>query len=170
MFQIGYACIHVLVQQTGQNQPPPSSSPTGTSVSSTSSSPAQLASLEGRLFFDYNGNGIQDPEEPAVPNAKLSLVGPVKFEALTDSAGDYKIEDKMLHIRTNYDPLESAGPSQQLVRGYSSSESFMFLLKASITYPIASSRFIVRPFPHSARNTSFPSAERTRVISRSRSV
>jgi len=45
------------------------------------------------LFLDYNGNGIQDPEEPAVPNAKLSLVGPVKFEAMTDSAGDYKIED-----------------------------------------------------------------------------
>jgi murein DD-endopeptidase MepM/ murein hydrolase activator NlpD len=71
----------------------PTSSLTGTSVSTTVSSPTQLAFLEGRLFFDYNGNGIQDPEEPAVPTAKVSLIGPAKFEAVTDSAGDYKIED-----------------------------------------------------------------------------
>ncbi len=82
-------------QQTSETLIPTSSSLSAASVSTSS---AQLAFLEGRLFFDYNGNGIQDPGEPAVPNAKLSLVGPLKFEALTDSAGDYKIEDRMLHL------------------------------------------------------------------------
>jgi hypothetical protein len=36
-----------------------------TIASPTSSSElVQLASLHGRLFFDYNGNGVQDGEEP----------------------------------------------------------------------------------------------------------
>jgi hypothetical protein len=30
-----------------------------------------LASLSGRLFFDYNGNGVQDGEEPAVAGATV---------------------------------------------------------------------------------------------------
>lgn len=80
-------------QQTSQTQIPTSSSLSARSVLTTSSSSAQLASLQGRLFFDYNGNGTQEPEEPAVSNAEVSLVGPVKFGAVTDSAGDYKIQD-----------------------------------------------------------------------------
>lgn len=70
---------------------------TTTSASSmTSNSVAQLSSLEGRLFFDYNGNGVQDAEEPAVSGALVQLkdnVGGVVAEALTDSSGDYRFED-----------------------------------------------------------------------------
>jgi murein DD-endopeptidase MepM/ murein hydrolase activator NlpD len=56
----------------------------------------QLASLQGRLFFDYNGNGIQDAGEPAVLGAKVQLTDnaqKVVTVTLTDSAGDYKLED-----------------------------------------------------------------------------
>ena len=56
----------------------------------------RLASLKGRLFFDYNGNGMQDGEEPAVQGASVQLkdpTGTILAEALTDSSGDYKLED-----------------------------------------------------------------------------
>jgi len=55
----------------------------------------QLASLQGRLFFDYNGNGVQDGEEPAA-GASVQLkddAGSIIAEALTDSSGDYKLGD-----------------------------------------------------------------------------
>jgi murein DD-endopeptidase MepM/ murein hydrolase activator NlpD len=48
------------------------------------------------LFFDYNGNGVQDGEEPAVAGALVQLkgnAGNVIDEAMTDSSGDYKLED-----------------------------------------------------------------------------
>jgi hypothetical protein len=48
------------------------------------------------LFFDYNGNGKQDGEEPAVPDSKVQLkdnTGKVIAEAVTDSSGDYELED-----------------------------------------------------------------------------
>jgi len=68
-----------------------------TSVSlSTSTESVQLASLRGRLFFDYNGNGKQDTGEPAVAGALVQLkddTGKVITETLTDSSGDYKLED-----------------------------------------------------------------------------
>jgi murein DD-endopeptidase MepM/ murein hydrolase activator NlpD len=67
------------------------------STSSGSSTEAiQLAHLQGRLFFDYNGNGIQDGEEPPVVGASVQLrdyAGSITAEALTDTSGDYAIED-----------------------------------------------------------------------------
>ena len=70
-----------------------------TTLMSSSSSPAttsQLTSLTGRLFFDYNGNGIQDGDEPSVQNARLQMrdlaSAQVIAEALTDSSGDYKVD------------------------------------------------------------------------------
>jgi hypothetical protein len=70
---------------------------TTTSVSlSTSTESVQLASLQGGLFFDYNGNGVQDGEEPAVTGAAIQLrdlVGAIIAETFTDSSGDYKLED-----------------------------------------------------------------------------
>jgi len=48
------------------------------------------------LFFDYNGNGVQDGEEPAVTGALVQLkddAGTVIAETLTDSSGDYRFED-----------------------------------------------------------------------------
>jgi len=56
----------------------------------------KLASLTGRLFFDYNGDGIQDKNEPAVSKARVYLTdnsGKLIAEAFTDSSGDYKLED-----------------------------------------------------------------------------
>lgn len=68
-----------------------------TTISSTSSAQSvQLASLQGRLFFDYNGNGKQDGEEPAVDGVLVQLkdgTGNVVAQTLTDSSGDYKLDD-----------------------------------------------------------------------------
>jgi len=65
--------------------------------SSTSSTEAiQLTSLQGRLFFDHNGNGKQDGEEPAVPKARVILMHRTRgfvTETVTDSSGDYRLED-----------------------------------------------------------------------------
>jgi murein DD-endopeptidase MepM/ murein hydrolase activator NlpD len=65
-------------------------------LTQTTTETVRLASLYGRLFFDYNGNGVQDGEEPAVPGASVQLkddAGSVVAQALTDSSGDYKLED-----------------------------------------------------------------------------
>jgi hypothetical protein len=35
--------------------------------------------LSGVVFFDYNGNGIQDVKEPAVAGAKIQLVGQLAY-------------------------------------------------------------------------------------------
>jgi len=76
-----------------------------TSSASLSTS-TQLASLEGRLFFDYNGNGKQDGEEPAVAGALVQLkdyvYGKVVAETLTDSSGDYRFED----IKVRYSGMD----------------------------------------------------------------
>jgi len=65
-------------------------------IPSTSSTQSiQLASLQGRLFFDYNGNGVQDGEEPAVADAVVQLrddAGKVIAESHSDSSGDYSLE------------------------------------------------------------------------------
>jgi hypothetical protein len=86
---------------------PQSNPKTGLTISSTSptsqasstklpsTTKTQLASLHGRLFFDYNGNGKQDGDEPAVSGARVQLkntLGNVVAEASTDSSGNFKIE------------------------------------------------------------------------------
>lgn len=65
-------------------------------TSITTTETVRLASIYGRLFFDYNGNGVQDGEESAVPDSKVQLkdnTGKVIAEAVTDSSGDYRLED-----------------------------------------------------------------------------
>jgi len=75
-----------------------------TTASSDTSS--QLASLRGRLFFDHNGNGVQDGEEPSVPGVLVQLkdyvYGKVVAETLTDSSGDYGFED----IKVRYSGMD----------------------------------------------------------------
>jgi len=69
---------------------------TTSAFSSTSSQVVELASLNGRLFFDYSGDGKQDAGEPHVAGALVQLkdnAGSVIAETLTDSSGDYKLED-----------------------------------------------------------------------------
>ena len=55
-----------------------------------------MATLIGKLFFDYNGNGKQDNNEPSIVDAKVQLrnsIGNVVAEAATDSSGAFKIVD-----------------------------------------------------------------------------
>lgn len=71
------------------------SSSLGNSLSSSTEA-NQLASLQGRLFFDCNGNGKQEDNEPSVGSAKVQLrnsQGNVVAEAATDSSGAFRIED-----------------------------------------------------------------------------
>jgi hypothetical protein len=67
-----------------------------TESSSTQLSSTQLYTLQGQLFFDYKGNGIQDVGEPSVQNAKVQIKNylntQVIVEAFTDSSGKYKID------------------------------------------------------------------------------
>ena len=65
-------------------------------LSETITETVRLVSVYGRFFFDYNGNGKQDGEEPAVVGASVQLrddAGSIVAEALTDSSGDYTLED-----------------------------------------------------------------------------
>jgi murein DD-endopeptidase MepM/ murein hydrolase activator NlpD len=65
-------------------------------VTKTTTQTVRLASLRGRLFFDYNGNGVQDGEEPAVAGVLVQLKDSserVVAAAATDSSGDYNLED-----------------------------------------------------------------------------
>jgi murein DD-endopeptidase MepM/ murein hydrolase activator NlpD len=72
-----------------------------TSTSTSASTSKKIAPLEGTLFFDYSGSGKQDyltdgSQEPAVSNAKVQLkdnAGKAIAQAVTDSAGYYKLED-----------------------------------------------------------------------------
>lgn len=49
------------------------------------------------MFFDYNGNAVQDSEEPGVQNVKVQLrdqnTTKVVAVSITDSSGDYKMQD-----------------------------------------------------------------------------
>lgn len=69
---------------------------TTSGLSTTSTRTVELASFCGRLFFDYNGDGRQDGDESGVAGALVQLkdaVGRVVAETLTDSSGDYRLED-----------------------------------------------------------------------------
>jgi murein DD-endopeptidase MepM/ murein hydrolase activator NlpD len=62
----------------------------------TETTTVKLSSLTGRVFFDYNGDGVQDKNEPVIAKARVYLkdnADKVIAEAFTDSSGDYKLED-----------------------------------------------------------------------------
>jgi len=92
-------------QQTGKTLIPTSSSLATASVSSSSST--QLVSLQGTLFFDYNGNGIQDANEPFLQNVRVQMQdakSQVIADALTDSSGDYSIDIPAGNYKLNIQP------------------------------------------------------------------
>jgi len=75
---------------------PPSVSTVTQTLLETTTETLRLSSLHGRLFFDYNGNGVQDGDEPAVAGALVQLKdgnGEVVAGTLSDSSGDYRLED-----------------------------------------------------------------------------
>ncbi|MGO1054883.1 SdrD B-like domain-containing protein [Crossiella sp. CA198] len=52
------------------------------------------SSIAGTVYVDTNDNGVQDPSEPGIPGAKVTLTGPdgaIKT-ATTDAKGDYLFE------------------------------------------------------------------------------
>jgi len=63
--------------------------PTGTTLPRTQTT--TLPRLHGKLFFDYNGNGKQDPGEPDLPNIAVALNG--RNVTATNSTGWYLIAD-----------------------------------------------------------------------------
>jgi len=94
------------VSQRSPSTLPPATSATSQvattfSSSATSMETLRLVSLHGRLFSDYNGNGVQDGEEPPVPDTRVQLkqfqrensTWKVIYEAISDSASDWKLED-----------------------------------------------------------------------------
>ena len=65
-------------------------------LSETTTETVRLASVYGKLFFDYNGNGLQDRDEPAIAGALVQLkdsAAKLVAEDRTDSSGDYTLED-----------------------------------------------------------------------------
>ena len=60
-------------------------------ISSATSTSRQASRLYGKIFFDYNGNGRQDAEEPDVSNVIVALDG--KNITVTNSTGWYVIDD-----------------------------------------------------------------------------
>ena len=66
--------------------------PTATTLPRTqTTTQPRLCRLYGRLFFDYNGDGKQDPKEPVVPDVAVALDG--KNVTVTNSTGWYMIND-----------------------------------------------------------------------------
>jgi hypothetical protein len=62
------------------------------------------------LFFDYNGNGIQDGDEPSVQNARVQMQdnrAQVIAEVLTDSFGDYNVDIPAGNFKLNIQPDSS---------------------------------------------------------------
>jgi len=133
--------------------PPSASTVTRTlNTSGTVTETVRLASLHGRLFFDYNGNGVQDREEPAVSGALVQLsdgAANVVAEGMTDSSGDYELEDVRtgsyrLHVeadkRFRY-MCTSAEEVTELARGYkvtlngSSNQMNIGLMEGFLTLP-----------------------------------
>lgn len=72
-------------------QPRPSITATTTATATTASSTqtTRMFRLFGTIFFDYNGNGKQEQNEPAVPNARINLNG--SNLTSTNSTGHYEI-------------------------------------------------------------------------------
>lgn len=111
---------------------PRQGSPSLTSLSeSVQSSSSQLYSLEGRLFFDYNGNGKQDGDEPSVQNADITITGwdlsdtpYVAGTTTTDSSGDYSIDLPAANYKFLIKP-DTTNPKNPIFRYMCQSDSYV---------------------------------------------
>ena len=69
--------IVLIVAACNTATPSPTSTPTLTSTpppaTTITPSPFPLVNLEGVLFFDYNGSGLRESEEPALPNFEVCI-------------------------------------------------------------------------------------------------
>ncbi len=52
------------------------------------------ATIEGRVYLDINGNGVQDPNEPGLEDISIIIINAnnVGFSTLTDSNGDWSFD------------------------------------------------------------------------------
>jgi len=81
----GIGSYFVFYPQTG----PTTRTTSATSSLQTTSKPLVTYSIFGKIFFDYNGNGKQDPGEPDMPDVIIALNG--KNVTATNSTGWYAI-------------------------------------------------------------------------------
>ncbi len=146
-----------IASQSSQTRISTPSTLPATSISSTSSSSIQLVSLRGKLFFDFNGNGVQDSEEPPVQNAKVQLKnshGDIPAEAVTDSSGDFKLDAPIgqYSIHLSVDPkfrymCRSVNEFTAIKEGYAISlvegmtEMNIGLMEGFLTLPIQTTSF-----------------------------
>ena len=65
----GIGSYFIIYQQTG----PTERTTSVTSSLQTASRPSVTYSMFGKIFFDYNGNGRQEPNEPPVPDVTVAL-------------------------------------------------------------------------------------------------
>lgn len=68
---------------------PPAPTPTPTVA------PPTTGSLRGLVFLDFDGNGVQGPNEPGIPNVSVRVtdVNGVTAIVITDALGRYRIDD-----------------------------------------------------------------------------
>jgi len=90
------AAIVFILTACNTATPAPTSTPLPTSTppptATITSSPIPLVNVEGVLFFDYNGSGLREDEEPALPNFEVCI----KAKAIcvkTDENGKYEFKN-----------------------------------------------------------------------------
>lgn len=77
------------------------------------------AVVEGTIFVDQNGDGLQSPDEPGMPGIRvlaLSEAGGPELEATTGEDGTYRIEAAAINHRLTADP-SSLPPDYILTTG-----------------------------------------------------
>lgn len=107
-----------------------------------------LYRLCGKLFFDYNGNGKQDPEEPDIPNVVIALDG--RNATATNSTGWYVINDvpRGSHMIRPYPPKNFRYMCDSDAESRSVKESYEILLVNDTRKDVGLMEgFLILPFP-----------------------
>jgi len=93
----------VIVTATPTQTPtlPPTATPTPTLTPTPTVTPIPIFTLSGVIFFDYNGNGLQDEGEPPIEGVEISLQKrhrnadeeKIEVSVATNGTGEYLFED-----------------------------------------------------------------------------
>jgi large repetitive protein len=78
---------------TTNNDPQPVTVPAGSSVAATPVGYQPLGTINGKVFNDLNGDGKQDPNEPGIPGATVTVTTPdgKTITVITDKDGNYSV-------------------------------------------------------------------------------